>query len=219
VIKLASEASWEVSDPPAGRSRSPTLSNENSVAYVQYGELARAVRAQSAGAAERLYQLLGPRLRNLFARELGPIGLLEDCVHDVFLSVFTAITAGRLHEPERLMGFVAVIARRRLSHYTISKRLGRDNCGIDECPPEQLGTACSLDEDLFSETKHAMLRRAMDCLTGGEKDLLERIYFQEHERASICAELKLTETQFRLRKSRAKLKLVKIARELWPASS
>ncbi len=53
--------------------------------------------------------------------------------------------------------------------------------------------------------QHAeLIRRVLAELSGRDREILTRFYLHEESQDEICAEMILTETQFRLLKSRAK---------------
>jgi DNA-directed RNA polymerase specialized sigma24 family protein len=56
------------------------------------------------------------------------------------------------------------------------------------------------------------LKRALRELTPKDREVLERFYMREQSKRQICRELNLTETQFRLLKSRAKATLIQAAK-------
>lgn len=72
------------------------------------------VQARDEPAAEDLYRVLERGVRFQLCRNLGT-DELDDRVHDVILTVIPAIRRGELREPERLMGFVHTILRRRIA--------------------------------------------------------------------------------------------------------
>src|SRR5271170_3886485 len=81
-----------------------------------WADVAEGIRTGDNNAVETLYAVLadGPCL-GIF-RRLDP-QVAEDQVHEVMVIVIEAIRAGGLRDPERLMGFVWVVARRRAAAY------------------------------------------------------------------------------------------------------
>src|SRR5258706_8363939 len=63
---------------------------------------------------EELYGLFSKGIRFYLCRQLGAQEL-EDKIHDTFLLVVQAIRRGELREPDRLMGFVRTIVRRKVA--------------------------------------------------------------------------------------------------------
>jgi DNA-directed RNA polymerase specialized sigma24 family protein len=66
----------------------------------------------------------------------------------------------------------------------------------------------AMDDELMG-----LARRVLDAMRPLERELLRRCYLQEESEAQIRAALGLTETQFRLSKSRAKTRFGTLVRE------
>jgi RNA polymerase sigma-70 factor, ECF subfamily len=58
-----------------------------------------------------------------------------------------------------------------------------------------------------------LMRSALAALSERDRDILIRFYLKEQPQEQICREMSLTETQFRLLKSRAKAKFGEIGRK------
>jgi RNA polymerase sigma-70 factor (ECF subfamily) len=61
--------------------------------------------------------------------------------------------------------------------------------------------------------KAELMKSALEALSQRDRDILVRFYLQEQSQEQICREMSLTETQFRLLKSRAKAKFGEIGRK------
>jgi RNA polymerase sigma-70 factor (ECF subfamily) len=138
---------------------------------------------------------------------------LEDKVHDTFLIVVNAIRRGDLREPERLMGFVRTVVRRQVAAYIEQAvHMRREQTDLEsgiavaDCKqnPEQ---------EAILRQKTELMRNVLQCLSQRDRDILVRFYLQEQSQEQICREMSLTETQFRLLKSRAKAKFGEIGRK------
>jgi DNA-directed RNA polymerase specialized sigma24 family protein len=57
------------------------------------------------------------------------------------------------------------------------------------------------------------MKSALESLSKRDRDILIRFYLKEQSQEQICQEMALTETQFRLLKSRAKAKFGDIGRK------
>ena len=64
-------------------------------------------------AEEDLYRLINSGVRFTLLRHL-PFDEVDDKVHDTFVIVLQAIRAGRLREPQRLLGFIWTVAHRQV---------------------------------------------------------------------------------------------------------
>jgi RNA polymerase sigma-70 factor (ECF subfamily) len=182
-------------------------------APVDWNVLVAQVKAGEDGGMEQLYKLFRRGIRYYLARQLGPHDL-NDKVHDTFLIVVKAIQRGDLREPERLMGFVRTVAHRQVAAYIEANVRNRRE------QPED-ATAGLLVADRKNNPEQAvvcrqraeLMKSALGQLSERDREILIRFYLHEQPQAQICLEMKLTETQFRLMKSRAKAKLGDIGKK------
>ena len=162
-------------------------------------------------ALTELYQIFGRGVRFIMLRRLGPQDI-DDRVHDAFLAVVKAIQRGDLRYPACLMGFVRTIVQRhvatRINHLVKTRR---DLVSLERGPiiadrndtPEQQAMG-GQQVELMLKVLRGMSPR--DC------DILTRFYLNEQSQEQICGEMDLTETQYRLLKSRAKARFGALGR-------
>ncbi|MGB9458418.1 MAG: sigma-70 family RNA polymerase sigma factor [Bryobacteraceae bacterium] len=168
-----------------------------------WSPLVEGVRAGDPAALEELYGLFSKGIRFYLCRQLGPQDL-DDRVHDVFLTIAQAIQSGELREPERLMGYVRTVVRRQVAaridaNVHARRRQASLEDGIvlrDHAPdPERLA--------IQGQNVEVALR-ILNSIAKRDREVLVRFYLNEEPAEQICREMNLTETQFRLIKSRAK---------------
>ena len=168
-----------------------------------WAPLVQRIRACDRAAMEELYGLFSKGIRFYLCRQLGPQDL-DDRLHDVFLTITQAIQSGELREPERLMGYVRTVVRRQVAaridaNVNARRRQASLEDGIvlrDHSPdPERLA--------IRGETIEVALR-ILNSITKRDREVLVRFYLDEQPAEQICRDMDLTETQFRLIKSRAK---------------
>ena len=168
-----------------------------------WAPLVERIRAGDRAAMEELYGLFSKGIRFYHCRQLGPQDL-DDRLHDVFLTITQAIQSGELREPERLMGYVRTVVRRQVAaridaNVNARRRQASLEDGIvlrDHSPdPERLA--------IRGETIEVALR-ILNSITKRDREVLVRFYLDEQPAEQICRDMDLTETQFRLIKSRAK---------------
>ncbi len=173
------------------------------VAQPAWSPLVERIRAGDPAAMEELYNLFSKGIRFYLCRQLGPQDL-DDRVHDVFLTITQAIQSGELREPERLMGYVRTVVRRQVAaridaNVHARRRQASLEDGIvlrDHSPdPERLA--------IRGESIEVALR-ILNSIARRDREVLVRFYLNEQPAEQICREMDLTETQFRLIKSRAK---------------
>lgn len=179
---------------------------------VEWSELVAKVKAGEDEGMEQLYKLFSRGIRYYLCRQLGPQEL-EDKVHDTFLIVVNAIRRGDLREPERLMGFVRTVVRRQVAAYIESavhtRREQADlETGITVADKKQ-----NPEQEAILRQKTALMKSVLESLNQRDRDILVRFYLMEQPQDQICREMALTETQFRLLKSRAKAKFGEIGKK------
>ncbi len=177
--------------------------SENGGGTVDWPELvARIQRGEDSG-MEELYRLFARGIRFYLCRQLG-MQELDDKVHDTFLIVVQAIRRGDLREPERLMGFVRTVVRRQVAaHIDQVVHSRRDEMHLD------LGVRVAdrqrnPEQNMAYQQKSEFMREILGQLSDRDREILTRFYLHEETQEEICSAMNLTETQFRLLKSRAK---------------
>lgn len=210
--------SQSISPPaPSGPASQPALSTREpnartTLSPAEWGLLVSQIKAGEDAGMEHLYKLFSRGIRYYLCRQLGPQEL-EDKVHDTFLIVVNAIKRGDLREPERLMGFVRTVVRRQVAahieHVVHTRREQTDlESGVAIADRKQ-----NPEQEAMIRQKAELMKSALDGLSKRDRDILVRFYLQEQPQEQICHEMSLTETQFRLLKSRAKAKFGEIGRK------
>ena len=170
-----------------------------------WAHLVEKIRLGDSAAMEQLYRIFSKGIRFLLCRRLGTAEL-DDKVHDIFLIVVQAIQRGELREPERLMGFVRTVVRRQVAA-SIEKAVQTrrevvdldDSCRVSDAGQDQ-------EERFLTRQKVELMQEVLRSLSPRDREILTRFYLQEQSQETICAEMQLSGTQFRLLKSRAKSK-------------
>jgi RNA polymerase sigma factor (sigma-70 family) len=178
----------------------------------QWTELVERIQSGDPSGMHDLYQVFGRGVRIYLCRQLG-MQDLDDKVHDTFLIVVQAIKNGDLREPDRLMGFVRTIARRLVAgHIDQMVHRRRDDVAVEsgvvisdkETTPEQ---------KVIDQEKVDLMLEVLREMSVRDRDILTRFYLYEHSQDLICREMKLTATQFRLLKSRAKTRFADLGKK------
>lgn len=160
---------------------------------------------------EELYRIFSKGIRFFLCRHLGPQEL-EDKVHDTFLIVVQAIQRGELREPDRLMGFVRTIVRRQIASYIdVAVQTRREQAEF-ESGIAVIDCAANPERDAIGREEEQLMRQILNELSGRDREILVRFYLREQPQELICEEMQLTETQFRLLKSRAKARFGELGR-------
>jgi RNA polymerase sigma-70 factor (ECF subfamily) len=206
ILGVAGPAIAEIVEPVDGGKE------EEGESYAEWVELVDRIRFNETDGMEDLYQLFSKGIRFYLCRQLGPQEL-DDKVHDTFVVVVQAIRRGELREPSRLMGFVRTIVRRQVAaHIDKVVHTRRDQIDLDstvrladpEGNPEQRA--------IFSQ-RSELINRVLGELSDRDREILTRFYLMEQSQDQICSEMGLSETQFRLLKSRAKARFGELGRK------
>jgi RNA polymerase sigma-70 factor, ECF subfamily len=167
------------------------------------------IREGKAAEAEELYRRLHPGIQFLAYRKCPE--RTDDLVQQCFVELIIAIQAGKIEKPDGVAGYARTILLRLISRQIDSHVKQRDreaNLDVydalrDARPdPEQQATASQLTE---------IIRAVLARMRFQDKEVLFRFYVNGEPAEKICVEMGLTETQFRLLKSRAKDKFAKRA--------
>lgn len=179
---------------------------------VEWATLVSQIQSGDDAGMEHLYRLFSRGIRYYLCRQLGPQEL-EDKVHDTFLIVVNAIKRGDLREPERLMGFVRTVVRRQVAAYIEQAVHNRREQADLETGIAVADRKQNPEQEAMVRQKNELMKSALEALSKRDRDILVRFYLQEQSQEQICREMSLTETQFRLLKSRAKAKFGEIGRK------
>jgi len=178
---------------------------------VDWPELVQRIQLGDESGMEDLYQLFARGIRFYLCRQLG-VQELDDKVHDTFLIVVQAIRRGHLREPERLMGFVRTVVRRQIAaHIDQVVHSRRDELHLD-VGVKIVDRRRNPEQNMAFQQKVDFMLEILNQLSERDRDILTRFYLQEETQEEICVGMNLTETQFRLLKSRAKARFGELGR-------
>ena len=175
-------------------------------------DLVERIRNGEPSAMEELYTVFARGVRFFLWRQLGPQDL-DDRVHDVFLMVTQSIRRGELRAPERLMGYIRTVVRRQVAgQIEESVNARRTRVDIDMGIPVS-DHAANPERRAIEEQNLEVAMRILRSLPRRDREVLMRFYLDEQTPEEICRDLGLTETQFRLIKSRAKSRFGELGRQ------
>jgi RNA polymerase sigma factor (sigma-70 family) len=170
---------------------------------VNWTELVERIQRREDSGMEELYRIFAKGIRFFLCRQLGSQEL-DDKVHDTFLIVVQAIQRGDLREPERLMGFVRTVVRRQVAAYIDQiVRVRREESDIEVSGriPDRRNNP---EQSLAFRQKVELMKCVLRELSDKDREILTRFYLNEQTQEQICEDMNLSDTQFRLLKSRAK---------------
>jgi RNA polymerase sigma-70 factor, ECF subfamily len=189
----------------------PEVLTESEPREPSWSQLVDRIRGGDPAGMEQLYGIFVKGVRFFLWRQLGPQDL-DDKVHDVFLIITQSIQRGELREPDRLMGYVRTVVRRQVAAHIDSAVQARRN--LQSIDPAMTLSDHQPDPErkVIEQESQDVALRMLGGLPKRDREVLVRFYLQEQSAEEICRDLKLTETQFRLIKSRAKARYGELGR-------
>jgi len=163
--------------------------------------LARDVADGDSAGFARFYEAMSGIRRYLFATA-GPQDA-EDLYHETIVDAVIQIRRGDLRDSGRLQAYVRGIAIMKLRNYiggVVTRRQVAsidDQFGLHDAVPSP--ESCSIQHE-----HRAIMERILRTLPERDREVLIRFYLKEEDAEKIQSDLGLTQTQFRLIKSRAK---------------
>jgi RNA polymerase sigma-70 factor (ECF subfamily) len=192
--------------PEAAAAASPSVTDES------WGSLVTRLQAGDAAAMAELYQVFAKGIRFYLCRQVGPQEL-DDRVHDAFLVVVQSIQRGELRDPRRLMGFVRTVVRRMVAAQIDREvQIRRETIELEH-GDKIADHRANPEKSFILRQKINLIREILGDMTGKDREILDRFYVEEQLPERICDEMKLSITQFRLLKSRAKARFGELGRK------
>lgn len=177
----------------------------------QWSELVGKIRRDDCSALEELYRVFSRGVRFYLCRQLGPQDL-DDKVHEVFLIVAQAIRKGDLRDPARLMGYVRTVVRRQVAaHIEEAGQKRRQYADVEFGLAVRDGRA-DPEQAAIARQQREIAWAVLNAIGRRDREILIRFYVEEQSADQICRDMSLTETQFRLIKSRAKARFGELGR-------
>jgi len=187
----------------------PKSSGNSADTTQSWAGMVERIQANDPSGMEELYEIFTTGIRFYLCRQLGPQDL-DDKVHDAFLTIAQSIRRGDLREPERLMGYVRTVVRRQVAGYIGTAVEARRNFVDADHTPILRDRKPDPERTAIEEQNTALAMRVLNTLPRRDREVLVRFYLQEQSPGQICRDMRLTATQFRLTKSRAKARFTEL---------
>lgn len=176
-----------------------------------WADLVDRIRTGDPSAMEELYRIFSTGVRFYLCRQLGAQDL-EDRVHDAFVIITQSIRRGDLRQPERLMGYIRTVVRRQVAAQIETIVQARRNCSPADVGYVLRDRHPDPEVEVIERQNTKVAIRLLQSIPPRDREVLTRFYLEEQSAEEICRDLDLTETQFRLIKSRAKARFGELGR-------
>jgi RNA polymerase sigma-70 factor (ECF subfamily) len=137
-------------------------------------------------------------IRIVLGRSSRDRAALDDLCQETFRVALEKIRRGDIREPERLSGFMVMLARnlaiehhRRVARQT--ERLQESDAASDR---EPLGPADPLEQLLQAENAQVVRQVLAELPSDRDREILFRYYLAEEDKDRICADLGLSSVHF-----------------------
>jgi RNA polymerase sigma-70 factor (ECF subfamily) len=186
----------------------PAESAKATAVYADWSDLVARIQSGETDGLEELYNLFSSGMRFYLVHQFGA-DEVDERIHDTFMIVVQAIQRGELREPERLMGFVRTIVRRQVAAHIdrVAYKPPTQSAGEAEFRRE------NPEEAVAFQRRTELIHRVLATLSERDREILTRFYVLGQSTDEICSTMGLTETQFRLLKSRAKGRFEDLSRK------
>lgn len=189
---------------------SDTVSTRPTAKDNRLGSVVERIRAGDSQAAEELHSILYRGIRFLAQRQIGPIDA-EDVAQQTLLITLRAIHNGVIQNPQALPGFARTVAQREVIRILEQRKAARTEL-TDICLAHVSDPRSNPEEDALAHETQALMLCALRAISDLDREILTRFYLHEQSKEQVCLEMRLTATQFRLLKSRAKARLAEKGR-------
>ena len=189
--------------PAEGSGSAPNAFSPPPAAPSDWAALVARIRNGDETAMSELYRTFSRGIRYYLCRHLGSQEL-DDKVHDTYLIVVQAIQRGELRDPEKLMGFVRTVVRRQVAAHIDAAVHYRKEMADLEVGARVADGRTNPEQAVIRDERTNLMLRVLRGISSRDREILTRFYLYEQTQEQICEEMGLSETQFRLLKSRAK---------------
>ncbi len=180
-------------------------------------ELAEAVRLGDDAAVSFLYYELRRWAGILGNSGLGPEDS-EDILSDTFVAVVNQIRGGQLRNGSALFGFARTILSRMVAEHKRRALRESNVLGAVQADLSSEVHGYSPADVVLAHERSDVFLKAFLSLDSKNREMLTRFYLKGQKKAEIVESMQLTETQYRLLKSRAKARLARAINRLFTNS-
>jgi RNA polymerase sigma-70 factor, ECF subfamily len=168
------------------------------------------IQAGDPRGEELLYSVFTRGLRYLAIRKLG-YEEADEVVHDTFIALSQKIKEGALREPAALFKYARTILERMIGNRYTERRKWQRDVDFEVVAVTHADGAPTPEKAMESAMRTKVMQEGLASLRPREREILVRFYLQEQDQERIRREMNLTDTQYRLLKSRSKQKLGEFA--------
>jgi RNA polymerase sigma factor (sigma-70 family) len=175
--------------------------------------MARKLMLDGNGAVEEEFATaILPVVKGMVARRLDGRDRadFDDLVQEITWALITQLRARRLKDENSVLAYLRSIVVNTLHH---QYRATRNLCDLSEAfgvrHPDPSPEAAIIHKHV-AELEFDVLQSVLDSIPSLNLEVVGRFYIDEQSKEEICESLKITDTQFRLAKSRTKVLVTRL---------
>jgi RNA polymerase sigma factor (sigma-70 family) len=173
-----------------------------------FGDIVAGVRSGNPDAWSSLYRRFYPLLVGYITKHFrADVYDAEDLASDILLIVAEQLKAGDLRDAGALYGYIFAVLRHQSARWMRDRYIGRHHVELKRELPIMLDARNAEEQLVFDEQVKALAHTTRH-LSPFDRELFQRLYVLEQPREQIRAQMGLTETQLRLRKTHIKIRLM-----------
>jgi RNA polymerase sigma-70 factor (ECF subfamily) len=178
----------------------PSNGSQTSRPNVDWPELLNRVKQNEAGAAEELYSLISKGMLFFLSRNM-PWHFAQE---RMFMIVLKAIQDGRIEDARAFPGYLRTVVKRQYFDH-LRTSVNATDCSYELVVNSLTSKAKDNPDSLLEfQQRSTLMAEVLRSMHPKRREILNRFYILEQSHEHICSKMKLTETQYRLLKSRAK---------------
>ena len=169
--------------------------------------LVTGIQNKDGAAIETFFVTFSDEVRRRVRRRIWRAASAEDCIRDALTLSLEGVGLGRLREAANLPAYVRGVVDNVINQ-TIAIEIA-DRRSVDlQFAGTTLSYSCNIENEISARQNREIMQRALAALSPIRREILRRFYLSNESADSIRLDLRLTSTQFRLHKARAKTQLI-----------
>lgn len=170
------------------------MSNSDSIKSVSVKDLVAKIEAGDPRAEDQFYRHFRPLVQAVLRQKTDDASLIEDLIQEALLTVLLQIRARRVQQPEKVATYVAQTARYKLIGWF--RRKGNQHSNTIDVA-ELKSTEVGLEDELMAIERETLVKSMISLMRiPRDKELLQRNYFHDEDKASLCAQFDLPAQHF-----------------------
>lgn len=179
-----------------------------SVKSVSVKDLVAKIKAGDPRAEDQFYRHFRPLVQTILRQKTDDASLIEDLIQDSLLTVLLRIRDQGIQQPEKIASYVAQTARYTLIGW-FRRKGNQHGSAMDVANLKSPETA--LEDELMAVEREAIVKSLISLMrVPRDQELLQRNYFFDEDKSSLCRQFDLPDQHFDRVISRARGRFKKI---------